>query len=576
MGDTLPIFEKLTLNRNFKVMKLLNSFLLASATAGTCEISPGGQGCSVGPKWESTFLRKISGQTTDTCKDLCLEDEKCSEFIISSSSCYLFSGECDRATSFFSKYYKCSKGDADPCDAKGCAGGCTNTDGTAVCDCSTKPLLILGDDGTSCVQKCTIKNGGCDESAVCTNPTQAGEDPVCSCTDPLIFDDTNTRCVQKCTDNNGGCDASAVCTNPTQAGEDPVCSCATGEQFASDGRTCTSTADAAKYCPTSTCWTYETVEGEKKCVMKTGTAATDAGCNMYLYCSPSTMDFRWNEAKLLGVNTNLNNADTNCAIEASSGDVGDTTPTGVDKMWQHPPASCDSTVTREDVDGEDMIIITKSFEYQGDTTGRNVGPMIYLDDAATVTIDVCCKFKATQSAASDDISIEAGNEVEGKLDAVGSWDGSLTIEFTDNAYATKKTDAAILGEMHFIKVSWTVGTSPLAQKVNWYVDDCTVSDVTDANKKVGVIENQCFASVISAINTSDNMLSTSDFKFTFKSFSFNQAGNGSQKLSCKINFCLKDTECAAETAKTGLSRNINEAEKWVVPTGAVVEEDLGT
>ena len=74
---------------------------------------------------------------------------------------------------------------------------------------------------------------------------------------------------------------------------------------------------------------------------------------------------------------------------------------------------------------------------------------------------------ATQSATSDDIAIEAGNEVEGKLDAVGSWDGSLTIEFTDDAYATKKTDAAILGEMLFIKVSWTVGASALAQKVNW-------------------------------------------------------------------------------------------------------------
>ena len=76
------------------------------------------------------------------------------------------------------------------------------------------------------------------------------------------------RLVQQCAVKNGGCDASAVCTNPTQAGEDPVCSCATGEQFASDGRTCTSTADAAEYCPTSTCWTYEMVEGEKKCVMK--------------------------------------------------------------------------------------------------------------------------------------------------------------------------------------------------------------------------------------------------------------------------------------------------------------------
>ena len=34
-----------------------------------------------------------------------------------------------------------------------------------------------------------------------------------------------------------------------------------------------------------------------------------------------------------------------------------------------------------------MIIITKSFEYQGDTAGKNLGPMIYLDDAATVTIN---------------------------------------------------------------------------------------------------------------------------------------------------------------------------------------------
>ena len=43
-----------------------------------------------------------------------------------------------------------------------------------------------------------------------------------------------------------------------------------------------------------------------------------------------------------------------------------------------------------------------------------------------------------------------------------------------------------------------------------YVDDCTVSDAADANKKVDVIENQCFASVINAINT-NIMLSTSDF-----------------------------------------------------------------
>jgi len=461
--------------------------------------------------------------------------------------------------------YKIVKLVNQPCDVKGCSNGCTIVEGNAVCDCSHNPLLRLDAAGTTCVQHCDVANGGCGVTANCHNPTDSSP-AYCSCSAPLILDATQKNCVEKCSIANGGCDASAICTNPTTAGGDVVCSCAAGKQFGSDRRTCTSTAEADLHCPTSTCWTYEMVDGNKKCVMKTGSAATDAGCNMYLYCSPSIMDFRWNNAKLLGQNTILNNPQTSCPIETSVGLVGTTTPTGADKMWQHAPASCDSTVTRENVDGKDMIIITKSFEYQGDNDGKNLGSTIFLDDAASVTIEVCCKFLATQSATSDDIAIEAGSEVEGKLDAVGSWDGSLKVEFTDNAYANKKTDAAILGETHYIKVSWTVGTSPLAQKVNWYVDDCAVSDVADASKKVDVIENQCFASVINAINTSPNMLSTSDFKFTFKSFSFNSAGNGSQKITCNINFCLKDNnECATETDKTKLTCSAAEAEKWVKP-----------
>ena len=34
-----------------------------------------------------------------------------------------------------------------------------------------------------------------------------------------------------------------------------------------------------------------------------------------------------------------------------------------------------------------MILITKAFEYQGDATGKNIGSTIYLDDAATVTVE---------------------------------------------------------------------------------------------------------------------------------------------------------------------------------------------
>ena len=71
--------------------------------------------------------------------------------------------------------------------------------------------------------------------------------------------------VDKCTIDNGGCDASALCSNGVLEVE---CSCGAGEEFGSDGKTCTSTAEADAHCPTSTCWTYEMVDGTKKCVLK--------------------------------------------------------------------------------------------------------------------------------------------------------------------------------------------------------------------------------------------------------------------------------------------------------------------
>ena len=84
-----------------------------------------------------------------------------------------------------------------------------------------------------------------------------------------------------------------------------------------------------------------------------------------------------------------------------------------------------------------------------------------------------------------------------------------------------------------------------------------MSDAEDADKTVEIIQNQCFAGAVSTTKVSTNMLSTSDFRyfisylkelknvinnyhfrFSFKSFSFNAEGNGSQKLSCSIKFCL--------------------------------------
>ena len=74
--------------------------------------------------------------------------------------------------------------------------------------------------------------------------------------------------VAKCMIANGGCHSSALCRNPLTAPGVTTCYCGLGMQFGSDGRTCTSQAEADLHCPSSTCWTYEMVDGHKKCVMK--------------------------------------------------------------------------------------------------------------------------------------------------------------------------------------------------------------------------------------------------------------------------------------------------------------------
>ena len=40
--------------------------------------------------------------------------------------------------------------EVDPCVEKGCSDGCTNAEGTAVCDCRTNSLLILDADQKTC------------------------------------------------------------------------------------------------------------------------------------------------------------------------------------------------------------------------------------------------------------------------------------------------------------------------------------------------------------------------------------------------------------------------------------------
>ena len=67
------------------------------------------------------------------------------------------------------------------------------------------------------------------------------------------------------------------------------------------------------------------------------------------------MDFRWNSFKLLGENTAEKKVQAECPIKYNKGKIGETSPMDVDRMWKYSPASCDSTVTRKNIDGTGKV-----------------------------------------------------------------------------------------------------------------------------------------------------------------------------------------------------------------------------
>ena len=93
------------------------------------------------------------------------------------------------------------------------------------------------------------------------------------------------------------------------------------------------------------------VQNAIQTLIKKGAQARQAGCNMYLYCTPEIMDFRWNSFKLLGENTAEKKVQAECPTKYNKGKIGEISPMDVDRMWKYSTASCDSTVTRENIDG---------------------------------------------------------------------------------------------------------------------------------------------------------------------------------------------------------------------------------
>ena len=108
-------------------------------------------------------------------------------------------------------------------------------------------------------------------------------------------------------------------------------------------------------------------------------------------------------------------------------------------FWNLFVASCDSTVTRVNEDGEDWIVVTKELRYgMPDDRSADIKGLesdLFITPPVTAKLSLCCKYKADFKAESDDIRVIDDSLVEGKMEQRGSWEGSFTVEYMDESFS---------------------------------------------------------------------------------------------------------------------------------------------
>ena len=107
-------------------------------------------------------------------------------------------------------------------------------------------------------------------------------------------------------------------------------------------------------------------------------------------------------------------------------------------FWNLFVASCDSTVTRVNEDGQDWIVVTKEllYGYPNDRSADlSLESDLFITAPVTAKLSLCCKYKADFKAESDDIRLIDTSLVEGKMEQRASWEGSFNVEYMDASFS---------------------------------------------------------------------------------------------------------------------------------------------
>ena len=94
-------------------------------------------------------------------------------------------------------------------------------------------------------------------------------------------------------------------------------------------------------------------------------------------------------------------------------------------------------VSENDVE---WIKISKTLCYQESSQNlKTLAPemTLLISNGFSVSVTFTCKFRAEVLASSDEIELEVGNEINGKLEQEGNWRDSLKIEYWNSGFTSK-------------------------------------------------------------------------------------------------------------------------------------------
>jgi len=300
-------------------------------------------------------------------------------------------------------------------------------------------------------------------------------------------------------------------------------------------------------CPSSTCWEWNA--GTNACDLRASGA--DAACVYSIVCDHATGMTVTTNHDLFGTTSSsvfVETVNTACRPSFNNGEW--TYAKALGTCGQETVKWTDPSTSIKYIKFNKVLAVGGTVDPGITVTNTNAGTSSIFTSTETNAVQVTftCKFAASTTAKSSTVTVKPHVAVSGSAaEATGDWTGSMSLGFfTDNGFGTALTNDAhnvFIGSTMFVQSSWSV--TSLTSALKYYIDGCTIKDLSTPTTLVDIVKDTCYAQTVGAIplgsaagSTAVSKIVSDNSQFSYTSFSFDTSGDDTQELECTIKFCV--------------------------------------